>query len=135
MVTRIPGCPFCPVPGERKRGTLIGRPVWESVASHVSQYASTAARGVVFGVFEPLNPVVPGHLLVVPDTHVEHAKADPNIAAGAMDIAALVAARYRSSNIITSIGPEATQTVKHLHLHVVPRHKDDGLTLPWTGQK
>lgn len=134
-MTRKPGCVFCPVPGERTRGRLIGRPVWEHVTSRVSQFGSTLTPGVVYGVFEPLNPVVPGHLLVVPDVHVEHAKADATIAAGAMDIAGLVAARYRSSNIITSIGPEATQSVKHLHLHVVPRHKDDGLTLPWTGQK
>lgn len=37
-------------------------------------------------------------------------------------------------NLITSSGRWATQTVKHLHIHYVPRRKDDGLTLPWTGQ-
>lgn len=34
--------------------------------------------------------------------------------------------------IITSIGANATQTVRHTHLHVVPRRPGDGLALPWT---
>ena len=38
------------------------------------------------------------------------------------------------SNLITSIGPAATQTVPHLHLHLVPRRPGDGLPLPWTPQ-
>lgn len=36
--------------------------------------------------------------------------------------------------VITSIGADATQTVFHTHIHVVPRRPGDGLTLPWTGQ-
>jgi histidine triad (HIT) family protein len=38
------------------------------------------------------------------------------------------------ANIITSIGRVATQSVFHLHVHIVPRHEGDGLCLPWTGQ-
>ncbi|OHT47970.1 hypothetical protein BKG71_25700 [Mycobacteroides chelonae] len=38
------------------------------------------------------------------------------------------------ANVITSIGPDATQTVFHTHIHVVPRRENDGLHLPWTGQ-
>jgi histidine triad (HIT) family protein len=34
-------------------------------------------------------------------------------------------------NIITSAGTEATQTVFHLHVHIVPREAGDGLELPW----
>jgi hypothetical protein len=37
-------------------------------------------------------------------------------------------------NLIASRGPAATQTVPHLHLHLVPRLEGDGLPLPWTGQ-
>ena len=40
-----------------------------------------------------------------------------------------------SCNLITSVGAAATQTVKHLHIHIVPRHEGDGLHLPWTEQK
>lgn len=35
-------------------------------------------------------------------------------------------------NQITSAGPAATQTVFHLHVHLVVRREDDGLSLPWT---
>jgi histidine triad (HIT) family protein len=39
------------------------------------------------------------------------------------------------ANLITSVGSAATQTVFHLHVHVVPRRAGDGLALPWTSQK
>ncbi|NUS57067.1 MAG: HIT domain-containing protein [Streptomycetaceae bacterium] len=87
-------------------------------------------------VFEPLNPVTPGHLLVVPTLHVESAAADPYVAAAAMEVAAEhIHERRLSANIITSIGADATQTVSHLHVHIVPRVAGDGLHLPWTGQR
>ncbi|MFG1977008.1 HIT family protein [Nonomuraea fuscirosea] len=82
--------------------------------------------------FTPLNPVTEGHTLIVPTTHVRDAREDPNISATAMAAAAQYAADVGPCNIITSAGPEATQTVFHLHLHVVPRADGDGLTLPWT---
>lgn len=91
-------------------------------------------NGYMMMIFEPLNPVVPGHLLVAPTLHVIDATRDVNCSAAVMSVASVVASRYDSANIITSIGAPATQTVKHLHLHVVPRTEGDGLTLPWTGQ-
>lgn len=86
-------------------------------------------------VFEPLDPVTPGHTLIVPVQHVPNATYSPRHAAGAMEVASWLAARYESANIITSCGAPATQTVFHLHVHVVPRTVGDGLALPWTGQK
>lgn len=83
-------------------------------------------------VFEPPGPVVPGHLLCVPVTHAQDATEDRYLSAMTMAVASRVASRYRSANIITSIGAPATQTVQHLHLHVVPRREGDGLALPWT---
>jgi histidine triad (HIT) family protein len=83
-------------------------------------------------VFEPLAPVVPGHLLVVPTTHVMDATEDPYVFAMAASVASRVAQRYSATNIITSVGSVATQSVFHLHIHVVPRRRDDGLSLPWS---
>lgn len=85
-------------------------------------------------VFEPLNPVTPGHLLVVPKRHVDNAAEDPKLTAKVMLAASVMAGKFPSANIITSIGAPATQRVHHLHLHVVPRREGDGLHLPWTGQ-
>ena len=86
--------------------------------------------------FEPLNPVTPGHFLVVPRYHFTDAIAVPTYAGYAMEFAATLAQQMElpACNFITSAGSAATQTVFHLHIHIVPRHDDDGLALPWTGQ-
>jgi len=86
--------------------------------------------------FEPLNPVTPGHRLVVPKIHVADALEDLAVSAEAMAYAAnrAKAVGLSSCNLITSAGTDATQTVFHLHIHIVPRHEGDGLALPWTGQ-
>ena len=90
--------------------------------------------------FEPLNPVTEGHLLVVPREHVTDAGSAPVTAGRTMEFAAMIAgplefADWPGYNLITSAGSAATQTVRHLHLHLVPRREGDGLHLPWTGQQ
>jgi histidine triad (HIT) family protein len=100
------------------------------------------ANSVCFAI-TPLKPVVDGHFLVIPVKHVTDACEDPQTSALAMRDAATWAAsmaeqgdeRYKSVNIITSVGRPATQSVFHLHLHVVPRRENDGLALPWTDQR
>lgn len=85
--------------------------------------------------FEPLHPVVPGHLLVVSRSHIHSVAHDPITAGFVMQKAADLARDGGHYNIITSIGERATQTVLHMHLHLVPRHPGDGLKLPWTDQR
>lgn len=83
--------------------------------------------------FVPLNPVVPdgGHILVVPRQHVEDAVENPAVTAATMARAAEFAAEHEASNIITSIGKAATQSVFHLHVHVIRRAPGDQLMVPW----
>jgi histidine triad (HIT) family protein len=109
-------------------------------------------RGGCF-VIEPLGPVTEGHVLVIPRGHVESFVVDPWLAANVMETAAMWAngrqfvtswgeggRRARMDvlewptdwNVITSAGELATQTVMHLHLHVIPRREGDGLLLPWS---
>lgn len=95
----------------------------------------TERRWPAVATFEPLNPVVPGHRLVVPVGHVPDVAADPWWSALTMSAAAELAAEIGDCNVITSRGSAATQTVFHLHIHVVPRHLGDGLKLPWTDQQ
>lgn len=84
-------------------------------------------------VFAPLNPVTPGHLLIVPRIHVPDAAALPRVYRDTCTLAATVAAECGEDfNLITSGGAAATQTIRHLHIHYVPRRPGDGLCLPWT---
>ncbi len=113
-----PSCAFCQIATTDNLGQVI----W---------------RGRDCVAVEPYHPVVPGHVLVMPRIHVHGALSRPAISAramlDAMDYVRLHP-QYGSCNVITSVGGEATQTVFHLHIHVIPRQKDDGLSLPWTGQ-
>ena len=80
----------------------------------------------------PIAAVTDGHILVIPKTHVADVGVDPVISGATMRRAAELAAEYGACNIITSRGEPATQSVFHLHLHVLPRRDRDGLALPWT---
>ncbi len=84
--------------------------------------------------FRPLAPVTNGHTLVIPRAHVDNYATDPDVTAATMRRAAQLApVIHRQSNLITSAGEWATQTVFHLHVHIVPRRPNDGLHLPWDG--
>lgn len=101
--------------------------------------AKNLADGISNIAIEPLNPVVPGHFIVIPRTHVADAYHNPDITGRTMrdatqwaDLFRLRDRRYESVNLITSVGAPATQSVFHLHIHVVPRAEGDGLALPWS---
>lgn len=83
--------------------------------------------------FVPLNPVCKGHILLVPNKHVSDFADEPEISAQVMKVAGQLVHDWGGDwNIITSKGREATQSVFHLHIHLVPRRKNDGLKLPWS---
>lgn len=103
-------CPFCEIVAGTAPATFVRR--WPDAIAIV-----------------PLGPVVAGHVLVIPTAHVRDVAEDPIVSAAVMARAAEIA--VPPCNIITSAGAEATQSVWHLHLHVVPRAVDDGLALPW----
>ncbi|WP_440072291.1 HIT domain-containing protein [Streptosporangium sp. OZ121] len=75
-----------------------------------------------------------GHVVVIPRTHVADVGVDPAVTGAVMTRAAELAAGMDDVNVITSKGAAATQTVFHLHVHVVPRRQGDELPLPWTPQ-
>lgn len=124
MSDKKQACPFC-------------RPNWSNL-DIVEQAMPVGPTGSI-AIVRPLNPVTAGHVLVIHGHHDENAAASMEASRRAALLMA-VAADYINvkglqANIITSIGPDATQTVMHTHVHVVPRRPDDGLKLPWTGQR
>lgn len=106
-------CPFCEILAFRAPATH--RYMWDDAIAIV-----------------PLNPVVEGHTLIVPRVHVADFAERPEVTAMAMQRAAEFATEAGGPmNLITSKGREATQSVFHLHVHLVPRAENDGLALPW----
>ena len=85
----------------------------------------------------PLDPVVPGHKLVIPARHVRDALVEPVLTGVTFSHAATYAALHgiEECNLLTNVGPRASQTVFHMHVHVVPREHGDGLMLPWSEQQ
>lgn len=75
-----------------------------------------------------------GHVFVLPRVHVEDAGVDVEVTKAVMGRAAELMAELPAANLITSKGVEATQSVFHLHVHIVPRRDGDSLPLPWTPQ-
>lgn len=82
-------------------------------------------------IFEPLAPHAPGHVLVIPTDHLRDAVEAPIRTGHVIERAARYAQRFEAAQILTSIGEAATQSVFHLHWHVIPRGPEDGLHHDW----
>lgn len=88
--------------------------------------------------FFPTEPATLGHTLVIPRAHFADIWAmDPAIGArlGAATVgisqAVGRAMRPEGLNIIQSNGEAATQTVMHVHVHIVPRWAGDAVGRIW----
>lgn len=74
--------------------------------------------------FRDLRPVAPLHVLVIPKAHVASlADADATLAGKVAVAAARIAAdagyAERGYRVVANVGPDAGQSVGHLHLHVL----------------
>lgn len=120
MPTSDPDCPFCEVIA---REDPDAREVYRT-------------KDVV--AFFPLEPATLGHTLVVPRSHIPDIwSLDGETAADLARATVVVAHAVRRAmhpeglNVIQSNGEAATQTVMHLHVHVVPRWAGDALGRIW----
>ena len=88
--------------------------------------------------FMDINPVSPGHALVVHKAHHRNIYDIPaeNLAAVVRTTQTVARAvdmtlRPDGMNLLQCNGPAAKQSVMHFHMHVIPRHLGDGLTMNW----
>lgn len=114
-----PHCPFCRI----VRG--------EIPSSKVLETEDAVA-------FLDINPVNPGHVLLVPKSH--HANLTELPEATAAHVGALVPRLCRAVqaasgaagfHLIVNNGRAAGQTVNHGHWHIIPRNQHDAVHWPW----
>lgn len=86
--------------------------------------------------FLDTNPISIGHTLVIPKPHFVNVYDLPEeLLARVTSVAKRLALHYRTAlgaqsvNLLHSAGRAARQDVFHFHLHIIPRHDDDGLHL------
>lgn len=111
------------------------------IVAHIEQ-AEIVYESADALAFFPLNPAALGHTLVIPRKHVANLwRLDAAIAAPLFDATLLVAKALESAlspdglNLINSVGEAASQTVLHLHIHLVPRWQDDHFGNIWPPSK
>ena len=88
--------------------------------------------------FMDINPGNPGHALAIAKEHWENFAAMPApllgpVLATAQRVAKAVESALKPDgiNLIQANGPGAAQSVPHLHIHILPRHTNDGLAINW----
>lgn len=81
-------------------------------------------------------PAAPGHVLIIPKEHCQDIFTMPtDVASKLYPLAQKIATTVKDVtgaegiNIIQNNGAVAGQSVYHFHLHIVPRHENDGLVL------
>ena len=119
------GCVFCAIAAQQAEASVVYED--ETVVA-----------------FMDLNPVTPGHLLVVPREHaVGLEDLDGVTSAHVWSVGHDMARALRRSdmrcqgiNVLVCDGEVAFQTVFHFHLHVIPRYEGDGWTIiPETAER
>jgi histidine triad (HIT) family protein len=108
-----PGCVFCAIGAGDVPATMVARD--DDVAA-----------------FLDARPVFKGHVLVVPRAHVPTLSDMPPAALGTLfaavqRIARAVEAGLGADGTFVAMNNKVSQSVPHLHVHVVPRKKKDGL--------
>ncbi len=110
---RVPDCRFCSI--------LAG-----DVAAHV------VLDGPDVGAFLDFRPVFPGHVLVVPRIHHQTltdlpVNLVPPLFLAVQRLAAAVVTAMEAQGTFVAVNNTVSQSVPHLHVHVVPRRFKDGL--------
>ncbi len=96
--------------------------------------ASVVSKDEKVTVLMDIQPINPGHLLIIPNEHTAHlTELDEEVGAHLFRTGMQVGKALRKSgvrcegvNLLLADGEAAGQEVFHVHLHVFPRFKGDG---------
>ena len=88
--------------------------------------------------FMDIGPVQPGHTLLIPRAHYERFTDLPDdLAADLAGVlprlarAVVKAAAADGFNLFQTNGACSGQVVPHVHIHIIPRHNNDGYSFHW----
>ncbi len=80
--------------------------------------------------FNDINPYAPVHILVIPKKHigsaVELTKEDNDLIAHIFEVIRIIAEEQNLENgfrLVSNVGEDGGQTVKHLHFHILGKKK------------
>ena len=109
----VPGCTFCAIAAGDIPATMVLRD--DNVAA-----------------FLDARPVFKGHVLIVPRAHVPTLSDMPagelgTLFAAVQRVARAVESGLGADGTFVAMNNKVSQSVPHLHVHVVPRRKKDGL--------
>ncbi len=83
-------------------------------------------------------PANEGHILILPKVHSANIfEIDPQLAGRLFTLATKIAKEMKRTlglehlNVMQNNGTVAGQTVYHFHLHLIPRYKNDGITIAY----
>ena len=101
--------------------------------------ATEVYRDDDFVAFLDAHPVFPGHVLMVPRRHVQTYDELPEDLAGpwlraSQALERAVESAMDADGSLLIVNNVVSQSVPHLHLHVIPRSKGDGLRF-WLGPR
>ena len=95
-----------------------------------------------FRVILDIEPASKGHALILPKEHYANLYELPDeLAAKVLVVAKKVIAQMTEIvgcdgyNVLQNNGEAAGQTVFHFHTHLIPRYKDDDVTITWNHGK
>jgi histidine triad (HIT) family protein len=112
-VIRLPGCLFCDIVAGDRAGFIV-----------LDEPAAVA--------FLDVRPLFPGHVLLVPRSHVETFDDAPDeivahLATTAQRLSRAVQRATGAAGSFIATNVRVSQSISHLHFHIVPRTRGDGL--------
>ena len=101
--------------------------------------SSTVYEDDDFRAILDLGPAAKGHTLILPKEHADDVtELDENLGAKVIPLAAKLGRAMKAGlgcagvNLVQNNGEAAGQTVKHFHVHVIPRYEGGPVIASWT---